>query len=111
MEQGMTTLSLVDDENEIKEAVCVEDSMVKETTFCLVGCFLTFSVIHFPTMRSTMTNLCIQLRVFRSWIWGRKGFYSSFFIQWTWIEFGMGLREHSTTFCFYCIVYRFGKTH
>ncbi|MBA0715697.1 hypothetical protein Golax_014583 [Gossypium laxum] len=57
MEKDLADLSLDDEEEEILQAHGQIGSVVEDTKFCLVGCFLTASVIHFPTMRNTMTNL------------------------------------------------------
>ncbi|MBA0737738.1 hypothetical protein Gogos_011186 [Gossypium gossypioides] len=57
MENELAGLSLEDKEEEILQAQKESDSATAVFEFCLVGCFLTASVIHFPAMRSTMTNL------------------------------------------------------
>ncbi|MBA0803315.1 hypothetical protein Gohar_013545, partial [Gossypium harknessii] len=57
MERELAMFSLDDEEDEIVEVQRQVESTVNENEFCLVGCFLTASVIHFPTMRSTMANL------------------------------------------------------
>ncbi|MBA0686678.1 hypothetical protein Goari_014266 [Gossypium aridum] len=57
MEKDLADLSLADEEEEILQAHGQIGSVVEDIKFCLVGCFLTASVIHFPTMRNTMTNL------------------------------------------------------
>ncbi|KAH1128940.1 hypothetical protein J1N35_000318 [Gossypium stocksii] len=68
MEKEFAELTL--DEEEEEEAVLqaqVESNLEKEErTFRLVGCFLTASVIHFPTMKSTMENLWHLIEAFRS---------------------------------------------
>ncbi|KAK5795343.1 hypothetical protein PVK06_036605 [Gossypium arboreum] len=46
---------------------------------CLVGCFLTTSVIHFPIMRSTMANLWHPLRGLQISDLGDKRFLFRFF--------------------------------
>lgn len=46
----MVALSLDNVEDEIEMAQRQEDSIVEEVEFCLVGCFLTASIIHYPSM-------------------------------------------------------------
>ncbi|MBA0586636.1 hypothetical protein Gorai_017370, partial [Gossypium raimondii] len=46
-----------EEEDEILQARTNPDSETERVEFCLVGCFLTASVIHFPAMRNTMANL------------------------------------------------------
>ncbi|MBA0843396.1 hypothetical protein Goarm_000591, partial [Gossypium armourianum] len=53
IENDLASLSLKDEEEKILQAQKEPDSMVVEYQFCLVGCFLTASVIYFLTMRST----------------------------------------------------------
>ncbi|MBA0797377.1 hypothetical protein Gohar_008086 [Gossypium harknessii] len=62
MENELSGLSLEDKEEEILQAQKESDSAAAVFEFCLVGCFLTASVIHFPAMRSTMTNLWHPVR-------------------------------------------------
>ncbi|MBA0647348.1 hypothetical protein Goklo_015243, partial [Gossypium klotzschianum] len=62
MENELAGLSLEDKEEEILKAQKESDSATAVFEFCLVGCFLTASVIHFPAMRSTMTNLWHPVR-------------------------------------------------
>lgn len=50
-------LSLDDVEDKIMEVQRHVDLNVEEIEFCLVGFFLTASVIYFPVMRRTMANL------------------------------------------------------
>ncbi|MBA0840446.1 hypothetical protein Goarm_003028, partial [Gossypium armourianum] len=57
MEKELANLSLDDEEDEILQARMDLDSETERVEFCLVGCFLTTSVIHFPAMRSTVANL------------------------------------------------------
>ncbi|MBA0816320.1 hypothetical protein Gohar_000998 [Gossypium harknessii] len=53
----LANLTLEDDEDEILAVSSDADSTKKVYDLCLVGCFFTASVIHFPAMRSTMENL------------------------------------------------------
>ncbi|MBA0670545.1 hypothetical protein Goklo_023908 [Gossypium klotzschianum] len=57
MESEFAGLSLDDDEKEILQAQGDSDSVNNEEFLRLVGCFLTASIIHYPAMKSTMTNL------------------------------------------------------
>ncbi|MBA0649349.1 hypothetical protein Goklo_016922 [Gossypium klotzschianum] len=57
MEKELANLSLDEEEDEILQARTNPDSETERVEFCLVGCFLTASVIHFSAMRSTMANL------------------------------------------------------
>lgn len=84
MERGFEALSLDGDEKEIVQVQKGSDPVLEEEEFCLVGCFLTASVIHILVMRSTMANLWHPGSKF--WIWGKKGFYSDFFTSEMWRE-------------------------
>lgn len=53
----MTALSLDDLEDEIEEVQKQVGLLVAEKDFCLVGYFITASIIHFLSMRSTLENL------------------------------------------------------
>lgn len=55
MEEELANLSLLDEEEEALQ----EKGVVMERSyqFYLVGCFLTDSVVHFPSLCNTMTNL------------------------------------------------------
>lgn len=56
MEADLTELTLNEDEEEALQ-IQVEPNIDREAgNFRLVGCFLTASIIHFPTMKSTMAN-------------------------------------------------------
>ncbi|MBA0819071.1 hypothetical protein Gohar_000085 [Gossypium harknessii] len=57
MESEFAGLSLDDEEEEILQAQGDSDSVNNEEFLSLVGCFLTASIIHYPTMKSTMANL------------------------------------------------------
>ncbi|MBA0799157.1 hypothetical protein Gohar_009689 [Gossypium harknessii] len=57
MKKELANLSLDEEEDEILQARTNPDSKTERVEFCLVGCFLTASVIHFLAMRSTMANL------------------------------------------------------
>ncbi|MBA0819241.1 hypothetical protein Gohar_019465, partial [Gossypium harknessii] len=56
MENDLANISL-DDEEEILQIQSEVEPVKEIYDLCLVGCFLTMSVIHFPVMRSTMANL------------------------------------------------------
>ncbi|MBA0770301.1 hypothetical protein Gotri_018957 [Gossypium trilobum] len=55
MEDAMTNLKLLDDEEEVIHEVTGEESFIFQ--FCLVGRCLTDSVVHFPSLRNTMADL------------------------------------------------------
>lgn len=50
-----------------------------ENEFSLVGCFLTVGSIHFPTMRSTLTNLWHPVKGMKILDLGEKRFLFQFF--------------------------------
>ncbi|MBA0858970.1 hypothetical protein Goshw_002199 [Gossypium schwendimanii] len=79
MEKDLVDLSLDDEEEEILQAHGQIGSVVEDTKFCLVGCFLTASVIHFPTMRNTMTNLWHLVKGVQISDLGEKRFLFKFF--------------------------------
>ncbi|MBA0702455.1 hypothetical protein Gohar_000075, partial [Gossypium harknessii] len=56
MENDLANLSLDDEEKEILQIQSAAEPVKDIYDIYLVGCFLTASVIHFPTMRSTMVN-------------------------------------------------------
>ncbi|KAG8473533.1 hypothetical protein CXB51_035818 [Gossypium anomalum] len=57
MESDFASLTLNEEEEEILQISSLPNSGREERELCLVGCFLTASVIHFPAMKSTMANL------------------------------------------------------
>ncbi|MBA0590439.1 hypothetical protein Gorai_019144 [Gossypium raimondii] len=76
----MADLSLdEEEEEEILQAHGQISSVVEDTKFCLVGCFLTASVIRFPTMRNTMTNLWHLVKGVQISDLGEKMFLFKFF--------------------------------
>ncbi|MBA0803073.1 hypothetical protein Gohar_013322 [Gossypium harknessii] len=79
MEKDLANLSLDDEEKEILQAHRQIGSVVEDTKFCLVGCFLTASVIHFLTMRNTMTNLWHLVKGVQISNLGEKRFLFKFF--------------------------------
>lgn len=64
MDMDFAALSL-EDEEEIVPAQRGPVPVKEEEEFCLVRCFLTTSIIHFPTMRSTLANIWTQLKEFK----------------------------------------------
>lgn len=80
----MAALPLDDQADEIEEAQRQTGSSVVEKELSLVGCFLTASVIHFPTMRSTLANLWHPVRGIEILILVKKGICSDFFTGWIW---------------------------
>ncbi|MBA0628886.1 hypothetical protein Godav_023517 [Gossypium davidsonii] len=63
MESEFVGLSLDDDEEEILQAQGDTESISEEEVLSLVGCFLTASIIYYPTMKSTMANLWHPVKV------------------------------------------------
>ncbi|MBA0792802.1 hypothetical protein Gohar_017270 [Gossypium harknessii] len=57
VERDLADLPLDDEEDDILQVQKDHVSAVEEYEFCLVGCFLATSVIHFLAMRSAMANL------------------------------------------------------
>lgn len=57
MERGIADMSIEDGEEEAWLLLGEVESQKSTYIFCLVGCFFTASVVHFPTMRNTMANL------------------------------------------------------
>ncbi|MBA0606144.1 hypothetical protein Godav_018655 [Gossypium davidsonii] len=55
MEDAMANLKLLDDEEEVIHEVAGEESFIFQ--FCLVGRYLTDSVVYFPSLRNTMADL------------------------------------------------------
>lgn len=79
MENEMVDLSSDDEEEEIIQVRKESDSTKEVYSLCLVGCFLTASVIHFSAMKSTMANLWHPTRgVQISESKGEKAFVSIF---------------------------------
>lgn len=62
MEFDFAKLSINEEEDEVVQ-IQVESNTDREMGFFqLVGCFLTASIIHFPVIKSTMTNLWHPIR-------------------------------------------------
>lgn len=57
MEKEMAGLCIDDGEEEAWLIPMESGSKKFAYDFCLVNCFLTASVVHFPTMRNAMANL------------------------------------------------------
>ncbi|MBA0753303.1 hypothetical protein Gogos_021002, partial [Gossypium gossypioides] len=57
MESTFTGLSFDEEEEEILQVQGDTDSVSDKEILSLVGCFLTASIIHYATMKSTMANL------------------------------------------------------
>ncbi|MBA0604942.1 hypothetical protein Godav_017565 [Gossypium davidsonii] len=79
MEKELANLSLDDEEEEILQAITDPGLETKRVEFCLVGCFLTASVFHFPRMRSTMANLWHPVERVQILELGEKQFFFRFF--------------------------------
>ncbi|KAK5783846.1 hypothetical protein PVK06_038362 [Gossypium arboreum] len=86
METELASLSLNEEEDEILEIPMDLIPGRDKSKFQLVGCFLTASIIHFPTMKSTMKNLWHLVRGVQIQDLGDKRFKY----------------ERLSLFCFYC---------
>lgn len=75
----MAVLSLNDQEDAIEEACRCKVVGGKDSELCLVGCFLTVGLIHFPAMRSTMENLWHPVKGIQILDIGEKKFLFCFF--------------------------------
>ncbi|MBA0701650.1 hypothetical protein Goari_022559 [Gossypium aridum] len=79
MERGIADLSIEDGE---EEAFPVPDGVEPQNSvynLCLVGRFLTSSVVHFPAMRNMMANLWHPLEGVQISNLGEKYFLFKFF--------------------------------
>ncbi|MBA0838653.1 hypothetical protein Goarm_004453 [Gossypium armourianum] len=57
MEDELVGLTLNEEEDAILQVQLEPNTERGEEIFRLVGCFLAASIIHFPAMKNTMTNL------------------------------------------------------
>lgn len=57
MENEFANLNLTDDEDDVLEGESITKGEEDEFEFYLVGRVLTESVVHFPSMRSTMVKV------------------------------------------------------
>ncbi|KAK5811912.1 hypothetical protein PVK06_027297 [Gossypium arboreum] len=62
MESKFAGLMINEEEDEILQIQVKPNTEREVEAFQLVGCFLTASIIHFPAMKSTMTNLWHPVR-------------------------------------------------
>ncbi|MFQ6666016.1 hypothetical protein Gotur_032532 [Gossypium turneri] len=64
MEKDLEGLNIDDGEEEEAAVLLPIDTALQKATYeyCLVGCFLTSSVVHFSAMKTTMANLWHPLR-------------------------------------------------
>ncbi|KAK5785675.1 hypothetical protein PVK06_040280 [Gossypium arboreum] len=79
MERGIEDLSLDDGEEEAFSMPGEAEEQNAMYSFCLVGCFLTISVVHFPAMRNTMENIWHPLEGVHISDLGEKRFLFKFF--------------------------------
>ncbi|MBA0756617.1 hypothetical protein Gogos_021959 [Gossypium gossypioides] len=79
MERGLANLSLDDGKDEAFPVPKEIESQSSAYSFCLVGCFLTASVIHFLAMRNTMVNLWHPMKGVQISDLGKKRFLFKFF--------------------------------
>ncbi|KAG8497286.1 hypothetical protein CXB51_008550 [Gossypium anomalum] len=78
-ERGFAALSLDDEEEEVVQVQKGPDPVYEKEELCLVGCFLTASVIHFPVMRNTMANIWHPVKGVQISDLGEKTFLFRFF--------------------------------
>ncbi|MBA0739857.1 hypothetical protein Gogos_013087 [Gossypium gossypioides] len=57
MENGMAGLRINDDDEEVLQVAGVSKGQNRMYDLCLVGCFLTSSVVQFQVIRNTLANL------------------------------------------------------
>ncbi|KAG8483797.1 hypothetical protein CXB51_023545 [Gossypium anomalum] len=62
METEFAGLSLDEEEEEVLQLQADSGLRREEENLCLVGCFLTASIIHFPAMNNTMANIWHPVR-------------------------------------------------
>ncbi|TYI18245.1 hypothetical protein ES332_A07G076800v1 [Gossypium tomentosum] len=65
-ENEMADLGIGEEDDEVLRVERVSENQESLSYLCLVGCFITASVVHFPTMRNTLVNLRYLLGVFKS---------------------------------------------
>ncbi|KAH1130595.1 hypothetical protein J1N35_001973 [Gossypium stocksii] len=79
MERGIADLSLHEDEEVAFSLPTESEDQCVMYNFCLVGCFLTANVVHFPTMRNTLANIWHHLEGVQISDLGEKCFLFKFF--------------------------------
>lgn len=57
MKNKIVDLTIDDGEEEAGQNNLEEDELVSSFEFCLFGCFLTVSVVHFKSMLTTLANI------------------------------------------------------
>lgn len=82
MERRLADLSLEESEEDVFPVQNGDEAQDLTFNFCLVGCFLTASVVHFPAIRNTMINIWHPWKVFKFQIWVKSDFCSSFLTKW-----------------------------
>ncbi|KAK5842972.1 5'-nucleotidase surE [Gossypium arboreum] len=78
-ENEMVELKLDDGEEEVMLLPTEFDSHKSICEFCLVGCSLTASIVHFPKMRSTMASLRYPLGSVKISVLGERRYLFKFF--------------------------------
>ncbi|MBA0876870.1 hypothetical protein Goshw_020206 [Gossypium schwendimanii] len=109
MEKELANLSLDEEEDGILQAETNPDSETERVEFCLVGCFLTASVIHFPAMRSTMANLWhpveggqihgVTTGFFNGVLARQLGDFLEIYVEYDSINLDRGYNRHNDSFC------------
>ncbi|KAG8479241.1 hypothetical protein CXB51_029714 [Gossypium anomalum] len=79
MENDIADLSLEDGEEEAFSLQGEGDEQILVYRLCLVGCFLTASVVHFPAMRNTLENIWHLLKGVQISDLGEKRYLFKFF--------------------------------
>ncbi|KAA3460790.1 nucleolin-like [Gossypium australe] len=79
MENGIADLNMDDGEDDAFSLTEEVEEQISAYSFCLVGCFLTASVVHFPAMRNTLANIWHPLEGVQISDLGEKHFLFKFF--------------------------------
>ncbi|TYH63208.1 hypothetical protein ES332_D07G174800v1 [Gossypium tomentosum] len=83
MEQDLAALKISEIEDDEIQIVRASTTPKPLYDLCLVGCFVTVSVVHFPVMHTTLANLWHPLEVFKFLVWGISCFSSGSSIELT----------------------------
>ncbi|MBA0848202.1 hypothetical protein Goshw_029654 [Gossypium schwendimanii] len=79
IEIGLVDLHITDDKDDVLPIKGVSSVLQDLYNLCLVGCFPTASVVHFPSMRNTFLNICYPLEGIPISNLGEKRFLFHFF--------------------------------
>ncbi|KAK5836007.1 hypothetical protein PVK06_011743 [Gossypium arboreum] len=93
VENELVGLSLDDEEEEILRVQRDPIAATEVYEFCLVGCFLTASIVHFSVMRSTVVH-DVPLRFFNDAMARQLGDFLGKFLKYDGSSFGKGMRSY-----------------